>query len=181
MLRTDKPIYKAILVLNLILIAAGIVICLFGIFSSEANVVRVLYRLLIIAALIFAAFYIFKGYTKNAAKYFKIFGLLYIYVHLLAIISGTTNGIHADTTVICAVALAVIIFLALSENLGKQKSLICCGLLFAIKIFAVVYTFVMDSAPIASLLTRFVDLDLAGLYGILTYAKYLDKTERGTN
>ena len=92
MLRTDKPIYKAILVLNLLFIIAGIILCANDIVSINASVSRIISRVVAIACLAFAGFYIISGYTKDAAKYYKMFGALFSIKYLTSILSGSTNS-----------------------------------------------------------------------------------------
>ena len=63
----------------------------------------------------------------------------------------------------------------LSENLGKNNSLILCLVLIALNGVSVL----MCSGTNASYSNIFCKFVLSLLYGMLTYAKYLDKESRG--
>ena len=179
MLRTDKPIYKVILILNLLFIAAGVVFSIIGIANPDANATRIISSIMAIACLVFAGFYILNGYTKDAAKYYKVFGALLAVKYLTGILSGTTNRSTPFGIMVISLSLVIVLVLLLSENLGKTKSLVLCGLLVIIGVVDIVVHIKMDMSTYA-LIAKLVKIDLACLYGIMTYAKYLDKTERGT-
>ena len=179
MLRTDKPIYKVILVFNLLLILLGIVLTLKVFVGADEIMTRIISSIATIACLVFAAFYIISGYTKNAAKYYKVFGTLLVVKYLAGILSGSSKSGTPFGIMVLAFSLVIALVLLLSENLGKTKSLVLCGLLV---IISAVDVGVYIRFPIStySLIAKLVKIDLACLFGIMTYAKYLDKAERGT-
>ena len=183
MLRTDKPIYKVILVLNLLFIAAGIVFSVIGITNAEMNITRIISHIAAITCLVFAAFYILNGYTKNAAKYYKVYGALLASIFLISVLSGSVNSRSSIGIMAASLSLVIVLVLLLSENLGKSKSFVLCGLLVIINIVFPIYVITPMMARGSSdysLITPLVKIDLVCLYGIMTYAKYLDKAERGT-
>ena len=180
MLRTDKPIYKAILILNLLLIIAGVILSVKGITSKDASVIRIIMSVVAIVCIVFAAFFIFGGYTKNSAKYYDIYGTLLVIKHLAGILSGRTNSSTTFEIIVLALSLVITLVILLNENLGKEKSLVLCGLLVALSIVLLVYSLNEDNIQTFSIMNSIVNIDLVCLYGIMTYAKYLDKTERGT-
>ena len=177
MLRTDKPIYKVILILNLLFIAAGIVFSVIGITNADMNATRIISHVAAIACLAFAGFYILSGYAKNAAKYYKVYGALLAVIFIVSILSGSVNSGIPLGIMTMILSLVVVLVLLLSENLGKTKSFALCGLLV---IFNVVLLIGGQDMSVTSIITKLVKIDLACLYGIMTYAKYLDKAERGT-
>ena len=180
MLRTDKPIYKVILILNLLFIAAGVVLCVIGIISPDANATRIINRIVAIACLIFAAFYILNGYTKDAAKYYKVFGALLVIKYLAGILSGATNSGIPFSIMATTLSLVLVLVLLLSENLGKTKSLVLCGVFVIFRVVFLLYSIIKSDISTMLIMSNIVNLDLACLYGIMTFAKYLDKAERGT-
>ena len=180
MLRTDKPIYKVILVLNLLFIVAGIGLSVVGITNPEADIFKIISRIEAIACLVFAAFYIISGYTKDAAKYYKVYGALLAVKYLAGILSGSTKSGTPFGIMMIALSLVITLVLLLSENLGKTKSFVLCGLLVIVRIVLLIYSVAENNIPTIFVLSNIVNIDLACLYGIMTYAKYLDKTERGT-
>lgn len=178
MLRTDKPIYKVILTLNLLFIATGVIINVTNFDTS--NTIRMLYRIVDIVSLLFALFYILYGYVKNAAGYYKIFGYLFVLSKVITTISAFNPPTPVITYVTSAVALISTLVLAFVKDLGKKLSFVLCGALVLIELIncGLVYSYYGTFAWVIK--TRAIDLDIACLYGILTYAKYLDKAERGT-
>ena len=179
MLRTDKPIYKVILIFNLVLIAAALVFSVLGIFNQDVTVLRVLCCVLSIATLIVGAFYIIKGYTKNASKYYKLFAIFFGANQILQISTRSVENANTFLVVSSVIALCIIFVTVLILDLGKSKSFILCGVLVALMLFNLIFT-IASGYSIPPILHKVVDLDIACLYGIFTYAKYLDKTERGT-
>ena len=180
MLRTDKTIYKVILILNLLFIVAGIVLCVIGIASPDASATRIIMRIAAIVCLIFAAFYILNGYTKNAAKYYKVYGALLAIKHLTGILSGSIESGTPFGIMILSLSLVIVLVLLLSENLGKTKSFILCGLNVILGVGLLLYSVIKGNIPTILIMSNIVNIDLACLFGIMTFAKYLDKAERGT-
>ena len=179
MLRTDKPIYKVILVFNLLLIAIAVVLSVISLNSVGATATRILSTVTKLIALLFAGFYIVSGYVKDAAKYYKLYGFLYMLSILIGLIAKINNG-ASTTDVICNVLLFAGSFaLVFVKDLGKTKSLAICAILVIIQIPFVISD-IIDGDPTIVLINAFMCIDLACLFGIMTYAKYLDKAERGT-
>ena len=180
MLRTDKPIYKAILVFNLLLIAAAVVLSVIGLNGDGTTITRIISVILRLLTLIFAGYYILSGYIKDAAKYLKLFGILYMSSMAVQMISCLTNTAFTMDIIINVLIILCIFALAFAKDLGKTKSFAICAILV---ILHIVWTVVVYSEgdPTIVKINMFMGIDLACLYGIMTYAKYLDKAERGTN
>ena len=120
MLRTDKPIYKAILVLNLLFIILCTALSVVDI--GDANLIRVIYRVINIICLLFALFYILYGYRKNAAGYYKTFGFLYIVAQTICLISTFINTKYVIAYIFHIASLLILLVLCLGKDLGKRKS-----------------------------------------------------------
>lgn len=178
MIRTDKPIYKVILILNIIFIAIGIITSIIGFKSATSN--EVIIKVINLLAWVFALIYILHGYRKNAAVYYKVFGWGYLITHLAFLASLVTAK---DSPVIfyftCGISIIILLTLLLKLNLGKKISLILCAILVLMKVIILICMWI-STKDFSALSTRLIDLDFACLLGILTYAKYLDKDERGT-
>ena len=179
MLRTDKPIYKVILVFNLLLIAIAVVLSVISISGSGATTTRLVSTIIKLASLLFAGFYIVSGYRKNAAKYYKVYGILYMFSIVLTLIACIKNT--SSTLAIICNTLPVIGILALVfvKDFGKTKALITCAILVLLQIVCVILANA-EGDPTIVKINIFMSMDLACLLGIMTYAKYLDKAERGT-
>lgn len=179
MLRTDKPIYKVILVFNLLLIAAAVVLSIIGICGEGATATRIISAVLRLIALLFAGFYILSGYRKGSAKYYNLFGIIYMFSVVLEIISCLANTAFAMDIICSALIFIDLLALTCIKNLGKSKSFVLCGILVLLQIVCAVLVYI-ESDPIIVKIEMFMGIDLACLFGIMTYAKYLDKAERGT-
>ena len=179
MLRTDKPIYKVILVFNLLLIAAAVALSVIGICGEVATAIRIISTVIRLLALLYAGFYILSGYRKDAAKYFKIFGILYLFSTVLGLISCISNTPTVLSVIFYVLSIIAILALAFAKDLGKAKSFVLCGILVALQIALSVSVY-LQADPAIVKINMFISMDLACLFGIMTYAKYLDKTERGT-
>ncbi len=120
MLRTDKPIYKAILILNLLLITAGVVLSIIDITNTKTNTARIISLIASIICLAFAGFYILRDYSKNAAKYYKVYGILLAVKYAVSILSGSIRSREAVNIIFMSVSLIIVLVLVLRKNLGKQ-------------------------------------------------------------
>ena len=180
MLRTDKPIYKVILVFNLLLITIAVVLSVITLSSDGATVTRILSAITKLAALLFAGFYIILGYRKNAAKYYKIYGFLYMLSAFLSIITCIINPPLAVVNIICYTLIIIgALALVFVKDLGKTKALTISGIIVLLQIVCAIFAYI-EGDPTIVKINIFMLLDLACLFGIMTYAKYLDKAERGT-
>ena len=178
MLKTDKPIYKVLLVLNLLLIVLGVVTSV-RLFFSSSEWLLIAYRAINIVALVFALFYILYGYTKNAAGYYKTYGYLLFLSILITSITAFQRTTKNLTIISCAALIIVSAILAFGKDLGKKNSFILCGVLVLgelVNSYAVYNLYGLQK----TFETCAINLVIVCLYGIMTYAKYLDKAERGT-
>ena len=178
MLRTDKPIYKVILVLNLLLIVVGVAVSIKDI--NITNTIGTIYTVLDVLALLFALFYIIYGYRKNAAGYYKAFGYLYLLSRVSEVAKIYDKNRPALFYILFGIVFVLLLVLVFGKDLGKKKSFILCGVIVLVELIDFFCTFNATGRFNLGAEVKLVDLDLACLYGILTYAKYLDKTERGT-
>ena len=180
MLKTNKPIYKVILIINLVCAVAGVVLCTIQIARYDGDMPRMLSALFNIVALLAALYYIFGGYTKDSAQFYKVAGFFLALSQIASIAYAGTAGEAYYRLILGALILSVTVTLLCSSNLGKKKSLTLCASQIALSLLLVAGS-IADSSFLAVYDNLFVRLILLCLYGIMTYAKYLDKAERGTN
>ena len=176
MLRTNKPVYKVILILCLISIGVSAYFSCCSIVNSKGDLIAQIAHSFNIFASVFAAFYILSGYRKNSAKYYKDFGIFLALSQTAFICKMADNRLYTNL-VINAIKLIVILVLVLSENLGKTKSLVLSGALVISNVVNVL------GLPTNSDITHYYGIVTAiiiyFLYFVMTYAKYLDKASRG--
>ena len=179
MLRTDKPIYKAILVFNLLLIAAAVALGIINLSGDGATLTRTLAIIARLLALLFAGFYIISGYVKDSAKYYKLFGIFYMFSMIIEMIACLTNTAFTMDIISIVLDIVCIFALVFVKDLGKTKSFVICGILVILQIICTILVY-LEGDPTIVKIDTFMGIDLACLFGIMTYAKYLDKDERGT-
>lgn len=178
MFRVDKPIYKVILLINMIFIVVGIAFSFMN-YSTSTSIQKI-YKITNITGLVFALFYILLGYTKNSSGFYKSFSVLYLISQAIGLCSIFINSIPRAYifTIIGILAELVIIF---KKDFGKKKSLIFCGIIVIAVIGSIINVILLGHNTFDAIVRgRLVDLILSLLFTILTYAKYMDKADRGT-
>ena len=144
-----------------------------------------------ILALFTAIYYAFRGYKKSVAPAYKAY---LIVLSFLFLSSGANMGIQFDSvTAGVTVCLMMFVFactftLLVATDLGKRKSMTLCWLVTAI--FFVLMVFVLIAAPgivrggtisnTAFLFRCVSNFVLSLIATLMTAAKYIDKTTRGT-
>lgn len=126
--------------------------------------------------------YLIAGYTKGISNYYKHCLILAV-IHAVAvaiIACGESYGILSF--IMCLMAAIVLSILAFVKDLGKTVSYILCGLLLFIRATGLGSVFPAPGLgfkdPKFPLI--WAQLVLAITITIITYAKYKDKTSRGT-
>jgi len=178
MLKTNNTGRKILVIVALILLVGGLVITAL----AAVNVGKLAAQvecLCFFAALIYAAYYILSGYSKNAAKYFKTYCGVFAVAMLAALAANGTESVGYFSTLFSAIAFALVLILMLSKDLGKELSMYaCCGLIACL---AVVMIFSASAgADTAALGLCLVQLILGLTLTLMTVAKYIDKAARGT-
>lgn len=184
MINSEKSLFKTVVIVNLVFIF----FCLFSnaaFLADDTGAERSFNFACIfnIVALLSAMHYIVRGYTKDSAKYYKVFAGLFA---LSSLVSLLYMYVDAEDTLFqvasTAVIFGLIIILAVAPNLGKKRSLILCGIAIVIRLADLIVAFftVKESAwPLWMIyMSYFSQLVLAVLLGIMNYAKYLDKAAR---
>ena len=175
MFKIDNKIYKVIFAISVVCILLALYFNFVLLRNGKQDIGTVIHGILNSISLLYAMFYIVDGYKKDSSRYYKSFGILLAITqsYTLAIVSF----INAKTSnlIVIGLELITILFLVLSENLGKNNSLILCLVLIALNGVSVL----MCSGTNASYSNIFCKFVLSLLYGMLTYAKYLDKESRG--
>lgn len=185
-MKTEGVIYKIIFVLNIFFIVAGIAVSVKNILNPVSGILMCAGGVLTIIAFLVAAFYVFKGYTKTAAVCFKLFTVAFALSLVLSILGAAKVSI---IPALCeAVALVLVILIALKKDFGKSNSFSVCGLIAILAIANIIEVVKLNpgvklsgndygSLVLGRAIAQFL---LSYLFGIMTYAKYLDKESRGT-
>lgn len=173
----DKFNLSAALI-NLALIFSGIGL-IKNLYSSTVGGLDKACSVFILISLAVAFVYICSGFKKSMSPYYKASLILCSINALLSIIaSNSASSIFAFVcNVLCYL---VIIILITSKDLGKKNSYILCAVnvvLRAISLFIVINHFGNGTYQASIALSQ---LALALMVAIATYAKYIDKGNRGT-
>ena len=188
MLKTENKLYKTILIVFLVLIAAGLAVSAQAVVNEESDAWTRISGAFIMFALISAGHYLLEGYAKNAASYFKAFLALFsaaLFTSMIAIAVTSTNGFPI---LLCGLAFGVVLALLLSKDLGRKYSFILCAAVIVCTLASLVYSIVrvLNGAIVGKVLPTTVigsnasRLILACVLGVMMYAKYLNKAERGS-
>lgn len=167
------------LILNVVILTWG-VLPIMKLLSAET-----------ILALLAAIYYAISGYKKRVAPAYKIY---FTVLCLLFLSSGANMGIQFDsatagiTVCLMMIVFACIFTLLVATDLGKRKSMTLCCIVSVIS-FALMI-FVLIKAPgivrggtisnTAFLVRCLSNLVLSLIATLMTAAKYVDKTARGT-
>lgn len=183
MLKTDKPVYKALLIVNLFLIAVGLCLTELELFYKETPAFLKVSMALALCALLFAVYYIFSGYAKSAAAPYRVYVALFAAASVAAMVGIGTDDGGVGLLAVAGAELALLLTLLLGKNMGKTASMILCGLLFAFNLItALLFAATADLTGMTNLLVvgrSAVSVFLSVQLWLMTYAKYLDKADRG--
>ena len=179
MLKTKNSTYKAILILSLICIVAGLVLSALSITGNDSNLPQQIACLFNIAALIYAAYYILAGYSKDAAKYYKTYAAIFALAQIASLGAIGANSSSYLATVLGALTLATILVLLFSKDLGKKKSLSLCIALLVLVALSFCSSLAAVGWSSAFMFPIIVSFVLACILTVMTVAKYVDKAARG--
>lgn len=124
-----------------------------------------------------AVIYCFAGYKKSSAILFKAFCFLYALQSLMSVLGAEGGGTAVDVIIAVSDALCFCIMCAffLAKNLGHKRSYILAGCLVGLRVLQAIL------APVAISVYSIGNLVLAVIFGIILWAKYKDKADRGTD
>lgn len=174
---------KSISIFFVILCAAGIVLNIYDIikYGQSAGGCFVAMDIITCIAIIMALVYCFMGYKKNAAAYFKAFsiaGTLIQMVYLYAMATKFDNVLTAKITFcVSLISYASWSMLAVNKDLGKTKS---CWLSGIIMFLSVVVAMLQTPNGTYYILKSCTVVLVSVFLFVMVYAKYQDKTDRGT-
>lgn len=176
---------KKVGVFNSILLAIAFILSIYRIAISQFDLLRFVFDLLCIAAIISAFSYAIKGYKKDASKFYKAFFLLYALYTLTSVISSFNATFSSDflkvytnEIILSFVAINALV-LAFVKDLGKKKSTGFVCALLVLQLISSIRIFIIYSDNTLLLTTYFSRIVLACIAFIFVAAKYADKEARG--
>lgn len=135
----------------------------------------------IIASLI-ATYYLIEGYSKDVSSHYKTcVGVAAINALVVIAIIFAKQSAEIVTIFACVLAFAMLVGLLVVKNLGKAMSYTMCAIIVIIRLLGLLFAYANVHTIFNSEITLlFAQLCLAITIGIITYAKYVDKTSRHT-
>lgn len=164
-----------------ILLIAGIGLNIYYTITTYNAIEEIPTRLFDFLACFYALTYCFKGYSKNVASTYKIFSITYCISCMLPIflVAKTYQAGIASAIVL---ALHLIVFactsiFAFAKDLGKKKSYTLAAIVLACTLINSGFGIAASTPFILGMCGKVI---LSIVFLIMVYAKYQDKTARGT-
>lgn len=181
--------YKAIGIILLVM-CLGAIGCSIAVLCLPVLTMQKIKACFFLLACAAALYYMLKGYSKNAAAAFKAFmAILFITFQILAVNAGMPNVVRAAALsfVACLIA-GLYLVLAAVENLGEKLSkgmAITAASINAAQFISnlLIFPGVFSGGEIAytaAILNSSAATTLSLIAVAMVFAKYKDKTERGT-
>ncbi len=152
-----------------------------------SNLTNVFLMAIILAMLVAGALYLLKGYTKQAAGYYKAFLILHIAVCALTIYIDLSfykvNAMMIAISIVNACKAVILLILAFGKDLGKRRTWNLFYMLLALDIVKLILACV-NMAGIGfdfSFMGYVTALIADGTIGLAIKGKYEDKHARGRN
>ena len=166
---------------HLILIFAGVVLCVYGFTFDNFTVLDKITLVLKIAALLSSFIYLIRGYKKEADLYYKVFmwilGLFEIVGYTSFLNKGTILSIFQGFVSILTFTAFILIIGA--KDYGKVKSNIISITLVVLTAYTALSLMFSSEALLSSRITSICQFILASTAAIMVLAKYNDKDSRG--
>lgn len=165
---------------HLILIIAGLGLCIYGFNFGDIPVLDTITLVLKIAALISSFFYLTKGYKKEADLYYKVFmwmvGVFEIVGYTSFLTKGTVLSVFQGfVSILTFVAFILIIG---AHDYGKVKSSIISITLVILTGYTAI-SMLISTNILRTQITSICQFVFALIAGIMVIAKYNDKDSRG--
>lgn len=179
-----KTVLIVLVVLHLIALCFGVYAGFYTMFSKEAGIAMMVGAMCSLAAICASLMYLFYGYKKNAASYFRGFMIAYALSQLAGLVIAGQNAEKTGLGVLLVGAVyGPVLVMAVAENLGKKKSYTLCAIAVLLQIGVLVGAIITrGSANVGGLflMRGYMQLTLAVSMMLMTVAKYEDKSARGT-
>ncbi len=170
---------------NLLVIAFSISGACYAMIVPEVHWLQKCAAVFAIVSMVAAFFYVFRGASKDSAKYFRLFLISFAAYEWMMLVSSAMFGMLP--VALTSIAYVFIVILIVTKDLGKLKSLLCCGAVFATKLAVSIATIIKfpgyfrggDALGTAYIIVTAGEVALSVIMTLCVYAKYVDKTERG--
>ena len=195
-----KKLNLAVIVLNVILILAGVAASVYLIAMPDVSWLQRIFSVIDIFLLAVSFCYMVYGYQKKSALFYKLFTYLFSLRLFLAAISVDANvlavpDMNVPTSgfpiriLLAMIPYTAIFLVAFGRDLGKKKSYVFCGVAFFSLLLIFALTLIVTPGQLrngtvigtAYVIKSGILVLLASLEGLMTVGKYTDKANRNTN
>lgn len=191
----NNPVTKFHLIVMFIMMfgtIGGAVNFIIGAVSSEtssallSNITNIVLMAVILSMLIMGAVYIIKGYSKQAAVFYKAFMFLHVGVCVLSIIINlvfyTVTPLMIVICILYAIKAADLLILVFWKDLGSKKTWILFYVIFGLDIASLILALInMLNVGFDFSFTGYVTALIAdGTIGLSVKGKYENKSARGS-
>lgn len=172
---------KEIGIPNLIVMFAVGFYSIYRIFAAETIIGSIVATTHLIAV-VFALIYAFKVYSKESTKFYRIFMWIFLGCALLNCVTTFLLGTFSVVTLIIGiVAAAIILYLIISKDLGKDKSTMISIALCFVYVFQIFAALFLSDNSTPALFNSIDNLLLAVVSYLVVDGKYFNKESRGTD
>lgn len=148
--------------------------------NSELDILYIVETVSCLFSLLYAFVYLINGYKKDFAKYYKV-AMIVNAINALVVTALSSNEATKYISIIsCAICFGAITTLALAKNLGKNTSLLLCGIVIVLRTMGIISAFIAHVSMNIDLIIMLSQLVLSLVILLATIAKYVDKDERHT-
>ncbi|MBR1831197.1 MAG: hypothetical protein IJ784_02065 [Ruminiclostridium sp.] len=191
----NNPVTKFHLIVMFIMMfgtIGGAVNFIIGAVSSDtssalfSNITNIVLMAVILSMLIMGAVYIIKGYSKQAAVFYKAFMFLHVGVCVLSIIINlvfyTVTPLMIVICILYAIKAADLLILVFRKDLGSKKTWILFYVIFGLDIASLILALInMLNVGFDFSFTGYITALIAdGTIGLSVKGKYENKSARGS-
>ena len=139
---------------------------------------------LMVLSLVFGLVYFLRGFTKQAATFYKLFMILSLAETIVFIGFRMTFVTPFFTAIFLVLPFGLLSVLAAGPNLGKTMTLTLALIYIAVQIVNLITSVEFNNqfvSPVAGLVQSCSHILMAGIAALMVLGKYSDKKERGRN
>lgn len=183
---TNKKMIPLI-ILNFIGILFGITANVIAALSDSADAMTTVSSVVSIVAMGFALVYLFMGYKKNAAVFYKVYTYVFAMSQIIAVIGLAKDSENFVGVSVYVILLGLILILAVVPDLGRKVTFIICGIIFALGFVLLITTlFVYSPESVSSTVDGFFRvfagdvsvIVMSSVMWVMAGAKFNDKALR---
>lgn len=190
----SKKLNKGLVILNGLLIVVFFAVNIRMLIIPNIPSPYQISSLVTVFALAAAFNYFISKYDKSSAKYYKAFVALIMFSSFVSLVGVGTKSNNVIQLTIVALQFSFTVIMFAGKDLGKKVSFAICFAFIAVCVFEIAYRMFFAQNVLFEELALESSVNMVLMWGkllsqllsavlltVMTYGKYLDKEERGTN